>query len=534
MEMLEKITPEELDAIRDYIYSYAGEDGCPLYSSDGINVKHILRFWAKEKITLCRLFGGNLILSKPISYKIPPRELEDKIDRELFDSEAGSEFVRNFNVWNNNTFTRSNIFGNSHIYCQLRSLLYLHTLASNTYNGDKIVLPVNEKKKIVVNPGCKVSKVLGKIAAAFNIKGYEDFRIAHSMCLNQKRLEGELCLSIHPLDYMTMSDNDCDWESCMNWRYGGDYRQGTVEMMNSPCVVVAYLKSSSDMELIDSGDNSFMWNNKKWRQLYIVTPEVISNIKPYPYANPDLDIYCKEWLRELAEKDGGFGTYLPTLQKIFNRDANILSDGKAIHFSFTTNVMHNDYSGEHEVYVSSGLTNGQSVQINFSGVTECMYCGQDYSEYRDNIPTSSLLCSECGHFRVCEDCGYHLDEDEGYWVDEVLICDSCFNRYTVDCLSCDDTHFKDNMNRVYFKHNDKYIGNSSTSVFVCDHCLHDKQSTIWQELGPIQWDEKEFRYFVDVLNITENGLDAISYTIESGYALIEEIISYNNQQKESI
>ena len=38
-----------------------------------------------------------------------------------------------------------------------------------------------------------------------------------------------------------MSDNDYGWDSCMGWMNEGEYRLGTVEMMNSPCIVVAYI-----------------------------------------------------------------------------------------------------------------------------------------------------------------------------------------------------------------------------------------------------------------------------------------------------
>ena len=75
-------------------------------------------------------------------------------------------------------------------------------------------------------------RVLSKIATAYNLPGFEDFRIAQSLVTNQANLKGYITLSIHPLDYMTMSDNNCGWDSCMSWQEEGCYRQGTVEMMN--------------------------------------------------------------------------------------------------------------------------------------------------------------------------------------------------------------------------------------------------------------------------------------------------------------
>ena len=72
---------------------------------------------------------------------------------------------------------------------------------------------------------------------------WEEIRLAHSQIFNTNKMTGTLCLSIHPLDYATASDNDNGWSSCMSWRDDGCYRMGTVEMMNSPMVICAYFAS---------------------------------------------------------------------------------------------------------------------------------------------------------------------------------------------------------------------------------------------------------------------------------------------------
>lgn len=104
----------------------------------------------------------------------------------------------------------------------------------------------------------KALKQLNGILHFMDDDEFEEFRICQSMCTNTTALEGKLCLSIHPLDYMTMSDNACDWSSCMSWQEDGCYRMGTVEMMNSPCVIVAYLESSHPMYF----SREATWNSK--------------------------------------------------------------------------------------------------------------------------------------------------------------------------------------------------------------------------------------------------------------------------------
>jgi hypothetical protein len=60
-----------------------------------------------------------------------------------------------------------------------------------------------------------------------------------------KEYKTNLVLSIHPIDFMTSSDNASGWTSCMNWRDDGGYSSGTIEMMNSNMVIIAYLENNS-------------------------------------------------------------------------------------------------------------------------------------------------------------------------------------------------------------------------------------------------------------------------------------------------
>ena len=124
-------------------------------------------------------------------------------------------------------------------------------------------IPVHHEIRIPKTRWC-VMRYPNNAMAQLNgqsLEEFEDFRIKHSRILSEKEFIGRLSLSIHPLDFMTMSDNDSDWSSCMSWRTCGSYRRGTVEMMNSPCVVVAYLSASKPM-VLDRGSH-FKWNIKK-------------------------------------------------------------------------------------------------------------------------------------------------------------------------------------------------------------------------------------------------------------------------------
>jgi hypothetical protein len=319
--------------------------------------------------------------------------------------------------------------------------------------------------KIVINNGCKASKILGKLAAEFNIEGYEKFRIAHSQCLNQKQLFGELCISIHPLDYMTMSDNNCGWSSCMSWQDRGDYRQGTVEMMNSPCVVVAYLKSHENMHI-----GMHEWNNKKWRQLFIVTPHIITGIREYPYVSPELNGIVLQWLRELAQTNGAWGPYEDTTVQVKNNTLfPVASLDREIRLDFYTKFMYNDFYSTHLAYLSPSIPSDYS--LCFSGVSECMECGADMSDESDQC-TALLVCDDCEQVYWCEECGERVSLSDTVFVDGNRVCSYCYENYYATCELCEETHHTGNIFNVYIRVND-----TTTDYYlrVCGDCLASDQ-----------------------------------------------------------
>lgn len=498
MEMMKKFSVEELNAMRSYIRAYGEEGGDSLdVTTDSINIEHILRFWAQEKLNLFRAFGEELILTKHFSYKKSEVEMEEDFQEHLFGcGSEGETFSRAFHRWLDRKFWDDN----RENYYNLRNLLNTNTLMSNVYAGPTVEIELSNGKKLVVNSGCKASKILGKIASSFSIEGYEEFRVAHSMCLNQKTMEGDVCLSIHPLDYMTMSDNDCSWSSCMSWQEGGDYRQGTVEMMNSPYVVVAYLKSKDDMNLFNYYGDNFMWNSKKWRQLYIVEQNVVMGIKQYPYENDDLSTFCLRWLRDLAENVQGYGPYHPQMCRLRNRYDNYLAFlDKTVSFHFETCFMYNDCYGDHDAFVS--VDTPTSVYIMYSGESECMRCGAVITDAPDDLPTHTLLCSDCGRFMHCDECGCAVNEDTYYWVDDTRLCESCYENYASNCNWCEESHFTDNMTRVFLKHKDQII--AGYNVVICNECMNS--SRFKKEVGTVEFDDRSYRYYISSEILTETG-----------------------------
>ena len=306
-KLFDKLSINDREKTARYITNNVG--------APAVSLEHLLRFWDRNKSGLFNMFGGELIIEKEISFARDAHQLAEDMDVKFFyrsydrDPEL-TEFINDFRqacnqilTYENNNFSWGERDRRG-VYRVIDSLLTPYDLARNTIpNAAEITIP-STGEIVKVCAGQKITKVIGKLSNIFGLSeaGFEKFRVAHSQVLNQKKLTGRLCLSIHPLDYMTMSDNNSGWDSCMSWTNEGCYRQGTVEMMNSDMVVVAYLASSEDMTLwwsADKDDDKY-WNNKKWRQLFVINKDIITNVKAYPYRNDELTNICLNWLRELA------------------------------------------------------------------------------------------------------------------------------------------------------------------------------------------------------------------------------------------
>lgn len=469
--LIDKISNEELNMIDEYRSMYAYSENAETQNGEFAPSYEVLKVWDKAKSEyLSNLLEGNLKLTKYIEFTKPEAIIRDELDDMLCGAYQGlgrvkydaTKFIEEFHQFIHSNTLR-NLFEEHDIVFtdseyrnykwDLSYLTYVSALAKNEWQNDPIKIPLPNGKLYTINTGCKVMKVLNKIANAFNLKGFENFRLCHSQILNQKAIGGNLTISIHPLDYMTMSDNNCGWDSCMSWYDEGGYRQGTVEMMNSTCVIVAYLASNDDMEI----SHGKYWNNKKWRQLFIVDPNVILGIKAYPYQNDGLTKAVVEWLKELAGKNLGWNSYGEITA--YNKHKGLkLTNERNTNLSLLTGYMYNDLGSldEHWCVYNNDIpddklryfkwTEDCEYTIPYSGKSQCMICGATNQDFMDD---SCLACNECQNSKTCDCCDCSIYGDDYYFVDDMRYCPDCYNNEVAECCVCGEEHAIGNMEAIY-------------------------------------------------------------------------------------
>lgn len=500
------------------------------------DLDNYLREWNTSKVSLYKMLGETLIYKQPICFEMPTKAIAKEISSKI--CEEGHpirEFVKAFRDFLNrfsthyldlvteracdNYATSTGIIYNkeSDAFWVLYDLVEAKNLASNIFDQPDTEIRCPDGSTIKINKGCKIVRMLGKIAEVYNIEGYEEFRIAHSICTNTKKVQGNLCLSIHPLDYMTMSDNENNWSSCMSWRRVGDYRMGTVEMMNSDCVVVAYVETNNKKLKID---NEHFWNSKIWRELFIVRPELILGVKPYPYEHNELESTALNLLKDFAEKTLGWGNWYDGIREVSNNENNEF-DGDEKFIEIDSQYMYNDIYDYRKAYVSKDMP--AEFVMNYSGRPICIICG-DYidNDSPDGENAHYLSCERCSPHIRCYECGEYLDNDNDaiYYIDDTPYCAECYNRIATYCDGCDEIVADYDTQTVHL-FIDEY--NTQYKVKLCEECVtylrfHVFSNGVkWTEDGPA-W----YSPMILVANLMNTNLEKYSDYIRETWQISDD------------
>ena len=482
--IFEKLTEKEKEMILYSIQTWGPGDAYVHDLPTMNRLQYLLRFWEQNKTDyLYEWLGENLIVEKHISYMTPDAKMHTELSRALSRGGALDAFTRKFYKCLERIYP---FWSNERGY--LCDLISADNLISNTYRSwelpsEGFIFEYGDNKVKLVE-GAKTMRLLGKVAKLFDLeKDFEEFRLEHSRILNKKKLEGTLCLSIHPMDYITMSDNASKWSSCMSWNSSGGYRRGTVEMMNSPMVIVAYLKSENkEYNVIPNTHN---WNDKHWRALIITSPTGIISVKGYPYDSIELSTMCVEWLRELAAANTNYKfndvvsvPYETTFEYV---------DGNSYYVSPETGeAMYNDFGCADHIgcfAVNAPELLDHSTWISerpllyaecYSGESECMCCGNIESDiYFEE--EGYLFCENCIDYRrdyvECRECGDEVHEDEAYWIEDDAYCYGCLRRIAEYDVLTDQYEYKENIVKVYLaRENDK--PNLKTDYYFNTHVYH--------------------------------------------------------------
>jgi hypothetical protein len=458
-----------------------GVDNEEILNSSYADCDYFLRYWDSSKYRFKEIFKNELILKKKVNISIEDQTLHDDMwmltRSEDFQSVIYNieSYLQSYNNLTKQLYSEESLRWIRPWSEMMRYLFETESLICNKYNGDSLELKISSDKIFKLTHGCKVMKAISKLSQIAGVKDtFERVRIKHSQIMNEANISANLCLSIHPLDYMTASYNDNNWRSCMSWE-DGEYRRGVIEMMNSPYVIVAYLESNHQHLDFWMNGKIERWNSKKWREFIIVSSDGIFGIKGYPYWNKQIEDLALIWIKDLFNQveDNKYSDNISSW--LVGEDICDSSVQSKLSVKMSCGpAMYNDfYSGNiYHAILAKNIVD--SIVIDYSGESECVICGREAAFEEDD----SLGCEDCVEIIYCWSCGDRIFNDNVTYVNGRPYCSSCYNNLPV-CDCCEDV-IEDDTDYLRFclgvRESNEIVVKHQFGVeekFCCEDCAED-------------------------------------------------------------
>ena len=129
-----------------------------------------------------------------------------------------------------------------------------------------------------------------------------DIQSRASQLIQEDTVTGTLCFSVHPLDYLSSSENTYNWRSCH--ALDGEYCAGNLSYMIDKSTIICYLKGANNVKL-PMFPEDVPWNSKKWRVLIYVSDywDLLFAGRQYPFnSDYGMEIVRKELLTRLKKE----------------------------------------------------------------------------------------------------------------------------------------------------------------------------------------------------------------------------------------
>ncbi len=309
--------------------------------------------------------------------------------------------------------------------------------------------------------GMKLTKSLKFFCDDTNKATLDKIQTRMSRIRQEATVNGTLVMSVHPLDFLSSSENAHNWRSCH--ALDGEYAAGNLSYMSDKHTFICYLKSENDMEI---SRFPFEWNSKKWRVLMFLREDdqLIMAGKQYPFDNNALfntlfDELIAPQYPEINWNEKWLKPPTATIGQIMQDELGSLHFNDCLNSSSYRPVIR--HSNE---LTSSDLlwhfTIGLEKMLIGDGV-ECLECGMGMISL-----SSEFKCPCCGDYTTCDSCGESISNDDIYTVgDECLCCDCAFD-VTEYCDCCDTAYHIHAVDFSELMHYDE-----EDEVYYCKYCM---------------------------------------------------------------
>ena len=442
--------------------------------TDQINTDELFKEWSRNKQEFIKIFDGELIhdfgeIEVSVNEEDQSRLINDFLDQVAQRMSISSISFDDF----------SNFY---QFICANKKSFFQNLVSNDSINFGK---PISK--------GMKLSK-----AFKFFIKDKEELIKVQQLAskfIQQDKIKGHLCASVHPLDFLSLSENTYNWRSCH--ALDGEYRAGNLSYMADKVTLIWYLKGDDNVHLPNFPDD-VLWNSKKWRMLCYLDEyfDYCFLGRPYPFNSKDLRDKIIDILNYY------FQSFYPFI------------NNRIIQFNDTTTVGDTDLSSQDCILQSPLIKinthNGWEVrqlnevvkdnsQLHYNDVLYSSYYFPYYSsakkpcDFKNKFPKiavgSKVKCLHCNsnnidfgeHSMFCPDCleSLHLNYEDYF------ICDFCGQRvagdeYVVtyngdticqDCISAGLAFFCENCGEWFIEEEGEY--SEKYERMFCKECFEE-------------------------------------------------------------
>ena len=331
-----------------------------------------------------------------------------------------------------------------------------------------------------------------------------------SQVVQENKIKGKLCFSVHPLDFLSSSENTYNWRSCH--ALDGEYRAGNLSYMVDEVTFMVYLKGEDNTELVSFG-HDVHWNSKKWRVLMHLSEcgDMLFAGRQYPFAsfsgieaaldifrdlednyNPDNywafgdweDTYVDKFIDKFGRETYVSSKFLYAGRNLFDIRDIVKQENNALNYNDL--LESTCYTMPYYVYrKNSRLRQLKKKPIVLGGAVFCLHCGEelitnpgtmrcDHCEFEYGYEENDDICS-------CACCGTRMWADDGVPVEPYgdLVCQSCMETECAICDSCGNAFYRTDL---------KYMSDDDDNLYCADcrdSILEYKNER--DEFGPVKF-----------------------------------------------
>jgi len=303
-----------------------------------------------------------------------------------------------------------------------------------------------------------------------------------SSYIQKDKITGKLCLSVHPLDYLSASETTYNWRSCH--ALDGEYRAGNLSYMADGVTICCYIKGKG-IDVLPNFPSGFFWNSKKWRMWIHISDswDYCFLGRQYPFTLDGITEKIRELLpgsdwckfsdvqiNKVNDQTNGIeynlGKNYIILQGEFDHELydirDVVQEGSKLNYN---DLLYSSFYKPY--YASRSFVERKHLppKITVGHRVKCLCCNQ----YDIEPGESLMLCCDCAqklgladYGIVCNCCGETVDEDEiTYLHDGTPICNRCISDYFY-CENCNEWFSEDEI-----EYSEKY------QQYFCKECFEE-------------------------------------------------------------